>query len=285
MTDPTPPSAGLTDPRLRMTTVIFGTDTRGGQAFDVALILCIVLSVGVTALDSVSGVHARYGRILDVVEWGFTVLFTIEYIARLWAAPSTFRYAVSFFGVVDLIAVLPTYFSLVLPGTQVLIVVRALRLLRIFRVVKLFKYLRAADLLMQALRASRQKIAVFVFTVLISVMIFGTVMYVIEGGANGFTSIPRSVYWAIVTLTTVGYGDISPHTTLGQAMAAVIMILGYGIIAVPTGLVSVELAKASGRKRTCWSCGREAQDDDAVYCKRCGTKLDGDMDVGIDNAE
>jgi voltage-gated potassium channel len=275
MNTPLPQTPGRPDPRLRMTTVIFGTDTPAGRNFDVALIVCIVLSVAVVAVDSVAGVHARYGRILDVVEWAFTILFTLEYIARLWSAPSTARYAVSFFGIVDLVAVLPSFASLVLPGAQVLIIVRSLRLLRVFRVVKLFKYLRAADLLVAALRSSRQKIAVFLFAVLVLVTVFGTVMYVIEGGSNGFTSIPRCVYWAIVTLTTVGYGDISPQTTLGQAIAAVIMILGYGIIAVPTGLVSVELARAgdAADSRECPDCGARTRGSEALFCSGCGKRL------------
>lgn len=263
------------DPRLRMTTVIFGTETPAGRNFDLALIICIIASVLVVMLGSVAPIQARYGAVLNGLEWAFTILFTIEYIARLWAAPNTIAYAYSFFGVVDLLAILPTYFSAMLPGAQILAVVRALRLLRVFRVLKLLKYLRAADLLLNALKASRQKIAVFVFTVLILVLIFGSCMYAVEGAQNGFTSIPRSIYWAVVTLTTVGYGDISPQTTLGQALATIIMIMGYGIIAVPTGLVSVELARGErdGPARRCSSCAADTRDKEARFCKHCGAPL------------
>jgi voltage-gated potassium channel len=259
-----------------MTQVIFGTDTPAGRGFDIALIGCIVLSVLVVALDSVASIHVRHGTWLNVAEWGFTLLFTVEYIARLWSAPRTVHYARSFFGVVDLVAVLPTYLSLLVPGTEVILVVRALRLLRVFRVAKLFKYLTAADMLLAALKARRQKIIVFLFTVVVMVVVLGSFMYVIERGGNGFTSIPRSVYWAIVTLTTVGYGDISPQTPLGQALASLIMILGYGIIAVPTGLVSVELARATERPtnaRTCAACGAGNHAGDALFCRRCGVRL------------
>ncbi len=258
-----------------MTQVIFGTETPAGRAFDLALIVCIVLSVAVVALDSMASLHARYGAWLDAMEWGFTALFTVEYVARLWSAPRTLHYARSFFGLIDLIAILPSYLSLLVPGTQVILVVRALRLLRVFRVGKLFKYLTAADMLMAALRASRQKIAVFLFAVLIMVLVLGSFMYVIEGGANGFTSIPRCVYWAIVTLTTVGYGDISPQTPLGQALAAVIMILGYGIIAVPTGLVSVEFARQEkpDSGRVCRHCSASGHAPDSLFCRRCGERL------------
>ncbi|MBD3243536.1 MAG: ion transporter [Chitinivibrionales bacterium] len=263
------------DARMRMTTVIFGTDTPAGRNFDLALIVCILLSVAVVVLGSVEPIQARYGAVLAGLEWAFTVLFTIEYAARLWSAPNTFAYAASFFGIVDLLAILPTYFSAVLPGAGILVVVRALRLLRVFRILKLLKYLRAADLLLTALKASRQKIAVFVFTVLILVLIFGSCMYAVEGADNGFTSIPRSIYWAVVTLTTVGYGDISPQTTLGQALATIIMIMGYGIIAVPTGLVSVELARGEhgGPPRRCPSCTADIRDREARHCKYCGTQL------------
>ncbi len=263
------------DPRMRMTTVIFGTETPAGRNFDLALIVCIVLSVLVVALGSVAPIQARYGPVLDGLEWVFTILFTIEYVARLWSAPNTAAYAYSFFGVVDLMAILPTYFGAFIPGAGILVVVRALRLLRVFRVLKLFKYLHEAELLLTALKASRQKIAVFVFTVLILVLIFGSCMYAIEGAAHGFTSIPRSIYWAVVTLTTVGYGDISPQTTLGQALATIIMIMGYGIIAVPTGLVSVELARGEHNtpSRRCLSCAADIRDRDARFCKLCGARL------------
>lgn len=210
----------------------------------------------------------------------FTILFTLEYILRLLCAERPVLYAVSFFGIVDLLAVVPTYLSLLIPGSQYMSVIRVLRVLRIFRILKLVKYLSEADLLIQALRASRRKITIFLFTVLTLVIIFGSMMYILEGQENGFTSIPRSIYWAIVTLTTVGYGDISPTTSIGQALAAVVMLLGYSIIAVSTGIITVEYARASGQRgdaKSCSECSAEGHDSDAKHCKYCGRKL------GIDN--
>jgi voltage-gated potassium channel len=204
----------------------------------------------------------------------FTALFTLEYATRLYCAPKQMRYAGSFFGIVDLLAVLPTYFTLFFPGGKFLLVIRVLRVLRIFRVFKLIKFVREANLLLQALRASRRKIFVFLYTVISLVIIFGSLMYVIETESNGFTSIPRSIYWAIVTLTTVGYGDISPATNLGQTLAALIMLLGYSIIAVPTGIVSAEIARATGRgTKVCPHCDIGGHDQDAFHCKFCGEKL------------
>ena len=263
--------------RRRLHEIIFEADTPAGKAFDEVLIVSIVLSVIVVMLDSVASVSARYGETIVALEWGFTFLFTVEYVLRLYAVRLPRRYAQSFFGVVDLLAVVPTYVSLVLPGSQYLLVIRVLRLLRIFRVLKLAQYLGEANLLLSALRASRRKIAVFLFAVLTIVVICGSVMYVIEGGDNGFTSIPRSVYWAIVTLTTVGYGDISPHTELGQAVAAVIMILGYGIIVVPTGIVTSELPHGVSRgpvsTHACPSCGCDGHVSDPTYCYSCGARM------------
>jgi voltage-gated potassium channel len=256
--------------------VIFEADTFAGKAFDLALILSISLSVLAVVLDSVASFHARWGDELLVAEWAFTILFTIEYVLRIVSVRKPLRYVFSFFGVVDLLAILPTYISLVVPGSQYLLVIRVLRVLRIFRVLKLANYLKEARQLTAAMRSSRRKITVFLFTVLTLVVILGSLMYMIEGEASGFTSIPQGVYWAIVTLTTVGYGDISPATPLGKALAAVVMILGYGIIAVPTGIVTVELSRAaSGRVSTqaCESCGAEGHDVDAVHCKYCGAKL------------
>jgi voltage-gated potassium channel len=256
--------------------IIFQADTPAGKWFDVMLIVCILLSVIAVMLDSVNSVNRTHSTLLYSVEWFFTVLFTIEYILRLACVRTPMKYATSFFGIVDLLAVLPTYLSLVIPGSQYLIVIRVLRVLRIFRVLKLVQYIREANLLLKALRASGRKITVFLFTVLTLVIIFGSLMYLIEGGENGFTSIPQSVYWAIVTLTTVGYGDISPQTGMGQALAALIMIIGYSIIAVPTGIITVEIARAAQRENThdvCPSCGAENHDNDAAYCKYCGKKL------------
>lgn len=274
MDRPTPePSA-----RTRVYRIAFEADTPAGKAFDVGLIVAIVGSVLAVVLESVSGFRLRHGTALLVVEWTFTVLFTVEYAVRLWCSPRPLRYARSFFGVVDVLAILPSYLSLFFPGGQALLSVRALRLLRVFRIFKLGKYVSEAALLMRALRQSRRKIAVFLATVLTLVIVLGSLMYLVEGAGNGFTSIPRSIYWAIVTLTTVGYGDIAPVTPFGQALAAVVMILGYGIIAVPTGIVTVELGAAARQLALeagppCGRCGLEGHDADARYCKRCGEAL------------
>jgi voltage-gated potassium channel len=227
-------------------------------------------------IDSVAAIRAVWGPVLTTLEWGFTLLFTIEYLLRLYCVGRPVRYAVSFYGIVDLLAVLPTYFSVLFPGTQYLLVIRVLRVLRIFRVFKLAQYLSEARVLIQALRASLRKITVFLMAVLTLVVIFGSLMYMIEDAASGFTSIPRSIYWAIVTLTTVGYGDISPKTGPGQLLAAVIMIIGYAIIAVPTGIVTVELSHAFRRDintQACPECSLEGHDNDAKHCKYCGAKL------------
>ena len=258
--------------------VIFEADTPVGKAFDVALLTAIVLSTLAVMLESVKSIRADYAVTLRFIEWLFTILFTIEYVLRLICVRRPVRYAVSFFGIVDLLAIVPTYVSLFAPGAQSLLVIRALRLLRAFRIFKLARFLNEGQVLSRALWASRHKIAVFLGTVLTIVMIVGATMYLVEGEASGFTSIPRSMYWAIVTLTTVGYGDVSPQTPLGQALASVVMILGYGIIAVPTGIVTVELSRAA-RDATrvstaaCRHCSAEGHDHDASYCKYCGAKL------------
>lgn len=263
--------------RRRLHEIIFEADTPLGKWFDVLLIASIITSIVVVMLDSVASIREKHGELLTGLEWFFTVMFTTEYLLRLYAVRRPSQYALSLFGVVDLLAVIPTYLSLILPGSQYLLVIRVLRLLRIFRVLKLAQYLGEANELLDALRASRRKIAVFVFTVLTLVVICGSVMYVIEGGENGFTSIPKSVYWAIVTLTTVGYGDISPNTELGQAIAAVIMIMGYGIIAVPTGIVTAELTNPNYRTvstQCCLSCAAEGHSPEAAYCYACGESLE-----------
>ena len=263
--------------RARLHEVIFESDTRAGRYFDLALIWLILLSVATVVLESVREVREQYGSLLHTLEWVFTLLFTVEYCLRLLSVLHPLRYATSFFGVVDLLAIIPTYLSVVVPGSQYLLVIRILRLLRVFRLLKLSEYVSEADILRRALRASRRKISVFISAVLLLVVIIGALMYVVEGEANGFTSIPRSIYWAIVTLTTVGYGDLSPRTSLGQILASIVMIIGYGIIAVPTGIVSVELAHAvrhdqvSGQ--SCPSCGAEGHEPDAICCKYCGSKL------------
>ena len=256
--------------------IIFEAQTPAGRAFDVALIICILVSVLAVLLDSVAEVHARHGELLYLVEWGFTVLFTIEYLLRLWCIENTARYARSFYGVVDLIGISPTYMSLLVADTQYLLVIRILRVLRVFRVLRMVRYVGEAQLLTEALIASRRKITVFISTVLALVVIFGSLMYLIEGEASGFTSIPKSIYWAVITLTTVGYGDLTPATPLGQAFATMVMIMGYGIIAVPTGIVTLELSEAhrrSANTRTCPACSVEGHIREATYCWRCGEHL------------
>jgi voltage-gated potassium channel len=269
-----PPSGGW---RGRLHEVIFEAETPAGRAFDVAVIGLILLSVVVVMLESIRGVRERYGTELFVAELTFTTLFSVEYVLRLASVRRPLLYASSFYGVVDLLAILPTYLSFFVPGTHYLLVVRILRLLRVFRILKLAEHLSEADVLMRALRASRRKISVFLLTVLTLVVIIGTLLYVIEGEENGFTSIPVSIYWAVVTLTTVGYGDLSPKTPLGQTLAAAVMIIGYGIIAVPTGIVTVEIAQAARSKvvstQACPECGSEGHEADAVYCKYCAAKL------------
>ncbi len=261
----------------RLHEVIFEADTPAGKAFDVVLLWCILLSVAAVVLESVKGIEAVYGSWLRFAEWGFTILFTIEYVLRLMCVRRPAAYARSFFGVVDLLAILPTYVSLFIPGMQPLLLLRALRLIRVFRVLKLARYVGESQVLMNALRASRVKITVFLVTVLMLVLVIGTLMYLIEGEENGFTSIPKGVYWAVVTMTTVGYGDIAPHTVLGQTLAAGVMILGYGIIAVPTGIVTAEIAFASRgglvSTQACRSCSAEGHDPDAKFCKFCGEEL------------
>jgi voltage-gated potassium channel len=241
------------------------------------VIALILVSVVVVNAETVGGLPPATHRALRTTEWALTLLFTVEYALRLVAVRRPLAYAASFFGVVDLLAILPTYVSLLVPGTQVLLVVRVLRLLRVFRVLKLTRFLTEARVLGRALRASARKISVFLLVVSTVVVVVGALMYAIEGAAHGFTSIPRSMYWAVVTLTTVGYGDISPKTPLGQALASLVMILGYGIIAVPTGIVTAELTAGARDGRVsgqaCPSCGAEGHDVDARFCRRCGAAL------------
>jgi voltage-gated potassium channel len=262
--------------RARVFEVIFGHETKAGKTFDVLLIVAILASVGVVMLDSVASAAASHHLAYLRAEWVFTLLFTVEYVLRILSVKRPLGYALSFFGVIDLLAVLPTYLSLLMPGGQYLIVIRILRVLRVFRVLKLARYVGEARTLGLALRASRYKIIVFLFTVLTIVVVVGSLMFLIEGPESGFTSIPRGVYWAIVTLTTVGYGDIAPGTPLGQAVAALVMIMGYGIIAVPTGIVTVELAHQAQKTPSLLRCGKCGQDDhenDASFCKSCGSTL------------
>ncbi len=265
--------------------IIFEADTPAGKAFDVALLVASLTSVVAVMLDSVAPIRAVYGRGLDVAEWVFTILFTVEYVLRLVCVPIPWHYARSFFGVVDLLAILPTYLSLLVPGAEHLLVIRGLRLLRIFRVFKLGRFLGEANILRNALAGSRHKITVFLGTIAILVTILGTAMYLIEGEENGFTSIPLAVYWSIVTMTTVGYGDLAPQTAAGKALASVVMILGYSIIAVPTGIVTAEIVEsaAAARKvttRCCPECMAEGHDLDARFCKACGANLEPAVEEG-----
>jgi voltage-gated potassium channel len=277
---PDPERAAASPWRARLHEIVFEADTPEGRAFDVALIVVITLSVLTVMLDSVRPIHAAYGPTLRVAEWIFTAIFSLEYVLRLVAVRRPLMYAVSFYGLVDLLALLPSYLSLFLPSGRYLLVIRVLRLLRIFRVLKLGAFLFEGAVLTGAIRASRHKIAVFLATVMTLVVLIGAVMYVVEGEEHGFTSIPTSMYWAIVTLTTVGYGDLAPHTPLGKVLASLVMIMGFGIIAVPTGIVTAELTRAAGRPgdgavsgHSCPSCGLHGHATDAAYCRRCGTAL------------
>lgn len=257
--------------------VIFGHEPGWGRRFDAILIALIIASVSAVMMDSVSGLSSRYGPQLLAVEWAFTLLFTLEYVVRIWCVKNVRAYVFSFFGIIDLLSVIPTYLSVLLPGGQYLAVIRVLRVVRVFRVFKLVRFLGEASLLSVALRNARYKIAVFLVTVLCIVIVVGSVMYLVEGPQGGFTSIPKGVYWAIVTLTTVGYGDIAPTTALGQALAAFVMILGYGIIAVPTGIVTAEIASLPGgggyHAIPCPSCEHIEVDPDAKYCRFCGEEM------------
>lgn len=268
------PDAGW---RLRLYIVIFEADTRAGRLFDVMLLLFIVASVAVVVADSVAPVHERYETLFKVLEWIFTIAFTLEYIARLACVRRPLRYARSFYGIIDLLAVLPTYFAILVPGMSALIDVRVLRLLRVFRIFKLAEYVDEFGQLGQALYSSRRKIMVFMLFVMLVVMVMGTLMYVVEGPQHGFTSIPVGVYWAITTMTTVGFGDITPHTDFGRVIASTMMLLGWGTLAVPTGIVSAEFSSQRNVRmpttRTCHECLSEGHAPRARFCSDCGAKL------------
>ena len=265
--------------RETLNTIIFGSETKLGKAYDVILIISIIVSVSAVMMSSVESFYQRHHQFLHYIEWTFTILFTVEYFLRLISVRKPWLYFRSFFGLVDLLSILPTYLSLFFPGTKYMMVIRVFRLLRVFRVFKLSEYMDEAQILVSALITSGRKIMVFLYAVLTLVIVFGSLMYVVEGSEAGFTSIPKSVYWSIVTLTTVGYGDIAPQTPLGQMIAATIMIMGYGIIAVPTGIYSVELVKTYNKENirndACPECGETGHDIDASYCKYCGYQLDG----------
>ncbi|MCB0630029.1 MAG: ion transporter [Saprospiraceae bacterium] len=264
--------------REKIHEIIFEADTPMGKLFDVVLLVLIAASVLVVMLESVNYINARYADLFFTLEWIFTIIFTIEYLLRIYSVYRPLKYVLSFFGIIDLLAILPAYLSFfVIAGTHSLMVIRAFRLIRIFRIFKLGHFLSEGNVILDALRASRVKISVFLTFVCLLVVIIGSMMYLIEGGeGSGFSSIPRSIYWAIVTLTTVGYGDITPATEVGQFLSAVVMILGYAIIAVPTGIVSAEMVKGSHSQistQACRYCGAEGHDHDAVYCRMCGERL------------
>ena len=271
-----PTAEAITHLRNRIHIIIEGTDTRLGKLFDIVLLIAILASVGVVMLDSVLYMRLQYGTIFRYAEWFFTILFTIEYILRLFSAPNRFRYTFSFFGIVDLLSVLPSYLCLIFGGVQYLLVIRILRILRIFRVLKLNTYMQQAGFLASALKTSQQKITVFFLSLVLLVTIFGSVVYVVEGPENGFTSIPISIYWAVVTVTTTGYGDMSPKTPIGQAIASMVMITGYAIIAVPTGIFTAELARNMRPQLNpiaCPNCGKFGHAVGADFCDRCGHAL------------
>lgn len=267
--------------RARVHEVIFGIDTPAGRAFDIALVAAILLSILVVVLDSVPAINTRHAGLMYGLEWFFTLLFTVEYLARLLTVRRPLRYALSFYGIIDLLSVLPTYLSLLVPGSEALLDIRILRLLRVFRIFKLTLYIEEYTRLAEALAASRRKIMVFLSVVLMAVLILGTVMYVVEGPEHGYTSIPTAMYWAIVTMTTVGYGDITPHTPLGKAIASFMMLLGWGILAVPTGIVTAEMTARRVDRRhgparsqpACAACGSTGHDAGAAFCKDCGAEL------------
>ncbi|HMI79839.1 MAG TPA: ion transporter [Ferruginibacter sp.] len=263
--------------RLRLHEIIYESATPAGKLFDVSLLILIISSITVVILDSSQSLHQSYGDMFQILEWCFTILFTIEYILRLVCIKRPWRYVFSFLGLIDLLAIIPGYLSLFFAGSQSLVVLRALRLLRIFRIFKLSHYLSEMQFLGVAIKGSMRKISIFMMIVVTLVIIMGSVMYLVEDGKNGFDSIPESIYWAIVTITTVGYGDISPVTTLGKFVASMIMLMGYAIIAVPTGIVTTEMALAMRNKEhhqeACPSCGKEGHDANASYCKFCGEKL------------
>ncbi|MCG9581916.1 ion transporter [Vibrio tubiashii] len=256
--------------------IIFGTHTKAGRAFDLALIVAILSSLIVLVLESIPSIKASWGTQLRYVEYTFTALFTLEYLLRLYCSPKPAAYAKSFYGVIDLLAILPTYLAFFFPAASFMGVIRALRIMRIFRILKLVRYLQDSNILLRSLLMAKRKIFIFFTTVAILVTIFGALIYVIEGPKNGFTSIPQSIYWAIVTITTVGYGDLVPQTALGKAIASMTMLLGYSILAVPTGIITAELNQEMSSHKTlvkCPNCMQTGHDSDALHCKHCGSEL------------
>ncbi|EGA69683.1 hypothetical protein VISI1226_17500 [Vibrio sinaloensis DSM 21326] len=262
--------------RHHLYVIIFGTHTKAGRAFDIALIIAIITSLIVLVLESIPSVSAQWAKELRYIEYTFTALFTIEYLLRLYCSPKPAAYAKSFYGVVDLLAILPTYLALFFPGASFMGVIRLLRVMRIFRILKLVRYLQDSNILLRSLLMAKRKILIFFSTVAILVTIFGALIFVIEGPENGFTSIPKSIYWAIVTITTVGYGDLVPQTNLGKGLASLTMLLGYSILAVPTGIITAELSQEMRSHKAlvkCPNCSQSGHDSDAMYCKHCGSEL------------
>lgn len=267
--------ASVSEPsrKERVHEIIFGTDTPSGKRFDIFLIYAIVLSVIALMLDSVTSVSTRYGLYLDIIEWCFTIIFTAEYAIRIYVSPKPLRYIRSFYGIIDLLSVLPSYVGLIYPGATYLLIIRLFRVLRVFRVFKLVRYLSEANVLLRSMAMARRKIFIFFLAVLVLSTIFGALMYVVEGPENGFSSIPKSIYWTIVTITTVGYGDITPQTILGQIISSAAMLTGYSILAIPTGIITAELSQEimrEKRAKKCKQCESTGHDSDARYCKFCG---------------
>ncbi len=263
--------------REKLNTIIFGTGTPAGRNFDIALIWLILISVVAVMLDSIEVLNSQLDVAFHYAEWTFTILFTLEYITRIYCSPRPWKYIFSFYGLIDLVSILPTYLALLLPPASYFLVIRLLRVMRIFRILKLIRYIREGNTLLRSMYQSRRKIYLFFIGVLVLSTVFGTLMFLVEGPENGFTSIPKSIYWTIVTITTVGYGDITPHTVLGQLISTAAMLTGYSIIAVPTGILTAELATEIQRDRAetlCVSCGRYGHDNDAQYCKFCGEELE-----------
>jgi voltage-gated potassium channel len=262
----------------RLYEIVFEADTPTGKYFDLFLFLAILISVFVVMLESIERIRDNYAITLRTIEWGFTLLFTAEYIVRIWIVTYKTKYIFSFYGIIDLLAILPTYLGIILPGTShSLAIIRSMRLLRVFRILKLPRYVNESQKLMRALISSKQKIGVFFFFVIILVVILGTIMYLVEDKESGFTSIPQSIYWAVVTLTTVGYGDIAPATDLGRFIASLVMIIGYAIIAIPTGIITTEIYRHRDKKEittiVCPNCLKEGHDNDASHCKYCGEEI------------
>lgn len=263
--------------RFRLHEVIYESNTKSGKAFDVALLFAIFTSIMLVMMDSVKEIHAQYGSIIYTFEWIFTILFTIEYILRLISLKKPLNFVFSLLGIIDLIALIPSYLSIFIPGAQALLAFRALRLLRVFRIFKLWEFLSEINFLTSAIKGSVRKISIFLLTVLTLTVILGSIMYLVEQKENGFSNIPESIYWAIVTITTVGYGDISPITPIGKFVASIVMLIGYAIIAVPTGIITHDIAVAAKNKKelpeSCPSCGKEGHEHDALFCKFCGSSL------------